>query len=110
MEVVMTVRRITCSVATALAVAALSAPSAFAIPDYPTGPSPHVDSPAVVAAAAPEPVSVPGPTVVVESDESSGFDWGSAAIGAGILGAIVLIAGATATSFGRNNRFRPTGG
>ena len=106
----MTVRRITRSVVAALAVLALGAPAAVAIPDYPTGPSPIVDSGPAASGPAPEPVSVPGPTVVVESDESSGFDWGSAAVGAGVLAGLVLLGGAATMTLGRNRRFRPTGG
>ena len=101
-------RRLTCSLAAALAAAALAAPAANARPDYSTGPSPRVDHTAV--ATAPEPARVPGPTVVVEADESSGFDWGSAAVGAGVAAAIVLLAGAAAMTVARHGRIRPTGG
>jgi hypothetical protein len=51
-----------------------------------------------------EVVRVPGPTVVVEADESSGFDWGSAGIGAGVAAAIVLLAGAAASTTVRRHR------
>ena len=100
-------RRLTCSLAAMLAAAALTAPAASAIPDYPTGPSPVVEGP---AASAPESVRVPGPTVVVEADESSGFDWSSAAVGAGIAAAMILLGGAAAVTAARQGRMRTTGG
>jgi hypothetical protein len=82
-------RRITRSLALGLAVAGLAAPTAMAVPDYPQ--STPGAAPAA-SPAAPEPVRVAGPSVVVEADEASGFDWGSAAIGAGVAAAMVLLA------------------
>ena len=102
----MTHRRLTCSLAAALAAAAPAAPAAIAMPDYPVTPTGADRTP---AAAAPEPVRVPGPTVVVEADEASGFDWGSAAVGAGVAAAIALLAGAAAMTVARHGRLRPTG-
>ena len=93
-------RRLTHSLVAALAAAALLAPSAVAKPDFPIGPAPSAES----AEPAVETVRVPGPTVVVEADESSGFDWGSAAIGAGIATAIGLLAGAAAGTTVRHRR------
>jgi hypothetical protein len=87
-------RRLTCSLTAALAAAALTAPAANAIPDYPTGPSPVVDTSE----------SAPTPTVVVQADESSGFDWGSAGIGGGAAVAIVLLTGAAASTTVRHRR------
>lgn len=75
----MTRRRLIRSLAAALAATALLAPSAVARPDYPVGPA-------------------PGPTVVVEADESTGVDWGSAGIGAGAAVVIALVAGAAAST------------
>jgi hypothetical protein len=96
----MTGRRITRCVAAALAVTALAAPSALARSDYPVTPT---GAPAV------QPVSVPGPSVVVEAEEASAFDWESAAVGAGISIALVLLAGGAAMIVVRHGRTRPTG-
>src|SRR5687768_7028559 len=89
------------SLAAAVAALALLAPTAAARSDYPAGP---VSASSGGGPAVAETVRVPGPTVVVEADESSGFDWGSAAIGAGIAGALVLLAGAAAATTVRHRR------
>jgi hypothetical protein len=93
--------RLTRTVTAALVAGAVFAPSAVALPDYPTGPSPVTQSD---AAATPDTIRVPGPTVVVESAEGSGFDWGAFAIGAGGSIAIVLLAGGTALTTVRHRR------
>ena len=86
----MTTRRLIHVVAAALAAVAVSAPTAMAMPDRPL--SPHATDSAITRlASTPETVTVPGPTVVVQGSESSGFDWGSAAIGAGATGALVIL-------------------
>ena len=103
----MTRRRIIRILAAALAATSLGAPAAHAMPDYPTtSPSASESTAADTSTATPTPVSVPGPTVVVEADEGSSFDWGSAAIGAGVAAAIVLLGGVGATTAVRHGRFR----
>ena len=84
-------RRLIRLIAASIAALALLAPSAMARSDYPVSP---------VSSSS----SSDGPPVVVEADESSGFDWGSAAIGAGVAAGIVLLAGATATTTVRHRR------
>ena len=96
-----------------LTAAALAAPAAFALPDYP-GSGVTIDrsvdrTPTVPTSIVPrEPVRVAGPTVVVEAD-SSAFQWGDAAIGAAILAGLLMLA-AAATTVGRHRGFhiRPT--
>jgi hypothetical protein len=97
-------RRLIRSLAATLAAMALLAPSAVAMPDFPVNPAGGGKSEQLAV----ETVQVPGPTVVVEADESSGFDWGSAAIGAGVAAAIVLLTGAAASVTVRHRR--PTAG
>ena len=94
-------RRLIHILAVTAATCALLAPTAAARSDYPVAPSPSFSSDSNVAAA--DTVRVPGPTVVVEADESS-FNWTSAAIGAGIAAGIVLLAGAAATTTVRHRR------
>lgn len=91
----MTHRRLIRSLVAALAATALLAPSAVARPDYPMGPAPLAGEPGQRVV---ETVRVPGPSVVVEAGESTGFDWGSAGIGAGAAVLIVLVAGAAAST------------
>jgi len=69
--------------APAAAALALAAPAAHGMPaiDPPSTSSTH----AVVAAPAPAP-----------APEADGFDWGSAAIGAGVAGLVVLLSGGVA--------------
>lgn len=93
-------RRLTRSLAAAAAALALLAPSAAARSDYPVGPQPD----SVRSGPAVETVRVPGPTVVVEAASAPGFDWDSAAIGAGVAGAIVLLSSAAATTTVRRRR------
>jgi hypothetical protein len=69
------VNRISRSVAAALAVSAIVAPTASA---RPIGDRHPVD------------VEAPAPSVVVTTTER-GFDWGSAGLGAGVAGAMVLL-------------------
>ena len=103
----MTRRRIIRILAAALAASSLGAPTAYAMPDDPiTSPAASESTAADTGSAAPAPVSVPGPTVVVEADEGSSFDWGSAAIGAGVAAAIVRLGGVGATTAARHGRFR----
>lgn len=88
-------RRFIHSLAAALAATAVLAPSAVArTADHQVGSPPA----ATQAAPAAEAVHVPGPTVVVEADESAGFDWGSAGVGAAIVAAVALLAGTGASS------------
>jgi hypothetical protein len=102
----MTSRQLTCSLAAALAAAAISAPAALAMPDYSMTP-PGADR--IQDAAAPAPVQTPAPTVV-EADDASGFDWSSAAVGAGVGAALLLLTGAGAMT-ARHGRVRtPDGG
>ena len=75
----MKVHRITRLVAVGLVSAALAAPAASARPASP-------DSPVPPGA---EPVFIEPAPVVQRVDE--GFDWGSAAIGAGGAGALILL-------------------
>ena len=76
-------RRLISSLAAALVAMALLAPSAGGRSDFPVA--------MVPASSDAQTVRVPGPTVVVEADESFGFDWGSAAIGAGVVAATMLL-------------------
>jgi hypothetical protein len=79
--------RLSRALAAAMAVAALGAPPAVARPiDTPRGPVRIDPGPIVVV----EPEQAPArPPVVQKIDD--GFDWGSAAIGAGATGALVVI-------------------
>ena len=98
-------RRITRIAAAALAATAVGAPTAFAMPDRPI--SSHTPESAITRLANnPETVNVPGPTVVVEADQGSGFDWGSALIGAGVLAAIMLLAYAGVSTVSRHRGVR----
>ena len=108
----------------ALAALAVAAPGAFAMPDFPvnsTAPVPERTtepatlqaveaSPAPVPERVTEPAVIPvaGPTVVVEADEASTFDWGAAAIGAGIVLAVVLLGAAAAAATSRHGGLRPS--
>ena len=101
----MTTRRLIHVVAAALAAVAVSAPTAMAMPDRPI--SEHATGSAISRlASTPETVTVPGPTVVVQGSESSGFDWGSAAIGAGVLAALMLLAYAGVSTISRHGGIR----
>jgi hypothetical protein len=104
----MTTRRPIQIVAAALAALALGAPTAFAMPDRPISPV-ATQSAGERLASTPETITVPGPTVVVEADESSGFEWGSAAIGAAIAAGILLLGAAAATSVTRHHRLGAAG-
>ena len=75
--------RITRLATAGLLVGALAAPGASARPASPDSPVP-LDSPPVVIEPAPAPV-------VQTVDD--GFDWGSAAIGAGAAGGLLLLIG-----------------
>jgi hypothetical protein len=83
-----TSRRLARTVAAAMAITALAAPSAGAVP---AGEPPATSR----SASLPD---TPAPTVSRTIDD--GFDWGSAAIGAGVAAAVLLLtaAGASARS------------
>jgi hypothetical protein len=81
-------RRLTRALAGALAVAALAAPSAAARPALEPG-----DRPASGSSQAIELQSDSGVPVVTRSTDT-GFDWGSAAVGAGGAAAVLLLIGA----------------
>ncbi len=70
--------RITRLVAVGLAAGAIAAPTAYAVPAGPD--APQTGSPVIIE-----------PAPVVQSVEQ-GFDWASAAIGAGGAGALILLA------------------
>jgi hypothetical protein len=100
------VKRFTSITAAALVAAALAAPAAQAMPDTTIGNG--TASSSVSSSPSPEPARVAGPTVVVEADKASSFDWGSAAIGAGIVAGVFLLAAAAMVTTGRHGRLRPT--
>jgi hypothetical protein len=77
-------RRFTRTVAGALAITALAAPTAVARPAD-TAPAWTASPPASNQSD----TAAPGPTVIHTIDD--GFDWGSAGIGAGAAAAIVLL-------------------
>ena len=79
-------RRLSRLLAAGVAVAALAAPPALARPIDPPVPR----DPGTRVAVEPEPAPVPVPAPVVQTIDD-GFDWGSAAIGAGGAGALVAI-------------------
>jgi hypothetical protein len=77
--------------ATGIAVAALAAPAAQAAPSLePGSKDTSQSSTAEVRGVEPEPVAADSPPVTTTIDE--GFDWGSAAIGAGGAGALIALA------------------
>jgi hypothetical protein len=81
--------RMTRLAAAALATAAVAAPAASA--------RPAIDPP-VDQGNGSQVAIEPGPAPVVQSADD-GFDWGSAAIGAGAAGALVLLIGAGGTTY-----------
>ena len=96
--------RLTRAVAIAAAVTALGAPTAGAMPGPELTHNPASQDASAVSA--PAPLRVPGPTVVVEAD-ATGFDWGSAAIGAGVAFGVLLL-GAAAGGAMRHGHLRPS--
>ena len=99
----MHVQRLFSTTAVALAAVAIAAPVAGARPGPELTPNPaSQDAPATAVRT----VEVPGPTVVVEAD-AQGFDWGSAAIGAGVVGGVLLL-GAAGGASTRHVRMRPS--
>ena len=84
----MKVHRISRLVAVSLATAALAAPAASARPvlDPPVAPG---SQPVVIE---------PEPARIVQSVDE-GFDWGSAAIGAGVAGSLILLVSAGGISY-----------
>jgi hypothetical protein len=85
----MNVHRITRLVAVVLAGAALAAPAASARPMASDSPVPPGGKPVVIE---------PAPAPVVQRFDD-GFDWGSAAIGAGAVGAVVFLIGVGGTRY-----------
>jgi hypothetical protein len=83
-------RRLSRTVAGALAVAALAAPAASARPILEPSGDP--------GSAAPE---ASAPTITPIADQ--GFEWGSAAVGAGSAAAVLLLAAAGATTLSRRH-------
>jgi hypothetical protein len=78
--------RLTRLLATGVAAAALAAPPAVARPiDGPQ--EPHRPGPTVGA----EPMPAPAEAPVVVRHIDAGFDWGSAAVGAGGAGALIVL-------------------
>ena len=90
-------RRLSRVLAAGVVAAALAAPPALAGPIDPPVPR----DPGTRVAADPEPAPVPAPVVQTIDD---GFDWGSAAIGAGGAGALIVIA--SLGSFAYTSRHR----
>ena len=104
-------RRLSTALGAALAIGALSAPTAHAVtaeefmggvggPARPTANEPH-------SASAVGSRTNPAPTVTRTVDE--GFDLGSAAIGAGSAATILLLGGAGVTMVGRRRRVHLAG-
>lgn len=93
----MKVNRITRLVAIGLATGAIAAPAATAMPVPPDSSVPSSNEPVAIE---PEPV--------VQS-VNEGFDWGSAAIGAGAAGALIVLSlGGLGGSVRNRNRMRVT--
>jgi hypothetical protein len=90
-------RRLSSALAGALAIGALAAPAANAVPgeEFRAAPSPKSTS-------ATGSSNSPAPTVSRTIDD--GFDLGSAAIGAGSAAAVLLLGGAGATAVSRHRR------
>jgi hypothetical protein len=86
-----TSRRLARLLAASLAATALAAPPAIAMPD--AGPG-----------SGSEPVSAESPVVVRAIDE--GFDWGSAAIGAGGAGALIVLVSLGGFGYAGRDRIR----
>jgi hypothetical protein len=85
--------RLTRTVAGALAVTAIAAPTAGALPaEQVQGGSPSSRSAPAIGSKA----EAPAPTVTRTIDD--GFDWGSAAVGAGGAAAVLLLTGAGASA------------
>ena len=82
-------RRLARLLATGAAAGALAAPSAVARPidPLPTGSPP--DAGGTVVAVEPEQAPTDAPVIVRSVDR--GFEWGSAAIGAGVGGALIVL-------------------
>ena len=91
-------RRFTRSVAGALALAAIAAPTAGALPAEQVQGGSASGSPSSVESKA----AAPAPTVTRTIDE--GFDVGSAAIGAGSAAAFLLVAGAGVSAMVHRHR------
>jgi len=79
-----------CSLVAGFAVAAIAAPAAQAAPiiEPGSGDTPQ-SSGAKILGLEPEPIAADSPAVTTTIDE--GLDWGSAAIGAGGAGALILL-------------------
>ena len=85
--------RITRLATAGLIAGALAAPAASALPAPLDSPVPAGSDPVLIA---------PAPAPVVQSVEQ-GFDWDSAAIGAGAAGALVLLIGVGGTTYRRRH-------
>ncbi len=89
-------------VAAGLAIAALAAPPALAKPDIGQV---HRDTGGATTAEPAPTAPDPGPVIVRVPD--GGFDWGSAAIGAGGAGAVVLLLSLGGTALVSRHRMPP---
>ena len=95
--------RLASLIAAGITAAALAAPAALARPiDGPNEPVRPDPGPTVVE---PEPSPAPAPVVRMIDD---GFDWGSAAIGAGGAGALVVLVSLGAFTYASRNRIQAT--
>jgi hypothetical protein len=102
--------------ACALAVAAISAPTASAAPEYRSTDrvlaesagsalaAPEYRSPDRVLAELGREIPVVSPGVTSDTAESGGFDWSTAAITAGALGALLVLSVGVLSGLGRRRR------
>ena len=91
------------ALAAGAAVAALAAPPASARIDPPPTPAFNAGRAAPTAAAGSE--SGPGnPPVVIVRNVEDGFDWGAAAIGAGGVGALIVLVSAGGFAYTTRHR------
>jgi hypothetical protein len=95
--------RLASLIAAGITAAALAAPAAVARPiDGPNEPIRPGPGPTVVE---PEPSPAPAPVVRMIDD---GFDWGSAAIGAGGAGALIVLIALGGFTYASRNRLQAT--
>ena len=95
-------RLITKSLTIGLTAAALGAPSALAVPMTP-------QERQVIASRGqgpPTPVAVVSTAPQVKATDDGGFDWGSAAIGAGAVGGLSVLVGVGAFGLADHRRVR----
>lgn len=95
-------KRFNRSVAAALVAAALAAPAVHARPIIERDVAPTSWSTTAAAKSSPSPASAP----VVVRTVDTGFDWGSAAIGAGAASALVLLVSLGGLARTSRNRVR----